>query len=524
MRDNTIIDIEMNKLFFFSSLALCLMFAVGIQAKEYNILALGAKPDGKTVNTEIIQKVINQVSESGGGEILVPAGVFLTGSLELKSNIHLFLAKGAVLLGSSNPYHYQEMKMPGRPDTDKKDDNSQMALLTAYKADNITISGSGKIDGQGRALALNIDSLHHLGDRIDPNYNTNSWRPSETVRPKLFYFSTCNNVNISGLELKNSACWGLSFELCHGLKINGVKVFNRAYWNNDGIDILDCRNVSITNCDINSADDGICLKSYYSKYANDSIYIANCTLRTSASAIKLGTASYGGFKNIVVNNIKVYDTYRSAIAIESVDGAVIHNLEIGNVKAENVSNVIFIRLGHRGGKDPGSIENVYIHDVKAQIAFGRPDINYDMRGPAIDFFHNPFPASITGIPGYKVEDIRIENVEIAYPGRASKGMAYIPLSRLSQVPEKISDYPEYHMFRELPAWGFYVRHAKGIVFKNVVLNIEHPDFRPPFVLDDVTDVTFNQLTLPENNSNIVIRKCSNWNYDANLKLNFVIAN
>jgi len=373
-------------------------------------------------------------------------------------------------------------------------------------------------------LALNIDSLHHLGDRIDPNYNTNSWRPSETVRPKLFYFSTCNNVNISGLELKNSACWGLSFELCHGLKINGVKVFNRAYWNNDGIDILDCRNVSITNCDINSADDGICLKSYYSKYANDSIYIANCTLRTSASAIKLGTASYGGFKNIIVNNIKVYDTYRSAIAIETVDGAVIKNLEVGNVKAENVSNAIFIRLGHRGGKDPGSIENVYIHDVKAQIAFGRPDINYDMRGPAIGFFHNPFPASITGIPGYKAEGIRVENVEITYPGRASKGMAYIPLNRLSQVPEQISDYPEYHMFRELPAWGFYIRHAKDIVFKNVVLNIEHPDFRPPFVLDDVTDVTFNRLTLPENNSNIVIRKCSNWNYDANLKSNFVIVN
>jgi len=514
----------MNKLFFLSSTVLCLMFTVGIQAREYNILDFGAKPDGETINTEIIQKIINQASEAGGGEIVVPVGVFLTGSLELKSNIHLFLAKGAILLGSSNPYHYQEMKMPGRPDTDKKDDNSQLALLTAYKADNITISGSGKIDGQGRALALNIDSLHHIGNRIDPNYNFNDMRPSETVRPKLFYFSTCNNINILGVELQNSACWGLSFELCHGLKIDGAKVFNRAYWNNDGIDILDCRNVSIINCDINSADDGICLKSYYSKYGNDSIYIANCTLRTSASAIKLGTASYGGFKNITINNIKVYDTYRSAIAIESVDGAEIKNLEVGNVKAENVSNAIFIRLGHRGGKKPGSIENVYIHNVKAQIAFGRPDINYDMRGPSIGFFHNPFPASITGIPGYKAEGIRIENVEIIYPGRSSKGMAYIPLSRLSQVPEQISNYPEYDMFRELPAWGFYVRHVNNIVFKNVVLKVEHPDFRPPFVLDDVTDVTFNQLTLPEDSSSIVIRKCSKLNHDTSLKSNFVTVN
>ncbi len=503
----------MNHLKVCISLILCLIFTTGIQAKEYNILDFGAKSDGQTINTKAIQSAIDQLSETGGGKLIVPAGKFLTGSLQMKSNIHLHLEKGGVLLGSPNPYHYTELEMPGRPEADKKDDNSQMALLVAYRADNITISGEGKIDGQGRALALNIDSLHHIGERVDPNYNIHNMRPNETMRPKLFRFSTCTNVSISGLELQNSSCWGLSFELCHNLKIDGVKVLNRAYWNNDGMDISDCRNVSITNCEVNSADDGICLKSYYPGYANDSIYIANCTLRTSASAIKFGSASYGGFKNVTIENLKIYDTFRSVIAIESVDGAEIENIEVSNVVAKNTGNAIFIRLGHRGGKTPGSIKNIHIHDMKVQVAFGRPDIDYDMRGPAVNFFHNPFPSSITGIPGHEVENIRIEDVEITYPGRASKGMAYVPLSRLSQVPEQIKDYPEFHMFRELPSWGFYVRHATGITFKNVVVAAKEYDFRPAYVFDDVQEVNMDHVTINEDEkgAQIVLRNVTGEN-------------
>ncbi len=485
----------MNYLKLFISLIFYLAITTWIQAKEYNILDFGAKPDGQTLNTNIIQSAIDQLSKEGGGKLIFPTGKFLTGSLQLKSGVHLYLEKGAVLLGSTNPYHYTELEMPGRPEADKKDDNSQMALLVAYKTDNISISGKGRIDGQGRELALNIDSLHHIGERVDPNYNYNNMRPNETMRPKLFRFSTCKNVNVSGVELQSSACWGLSFELCQNLKIDGVKVFNRAYWNNDGMDISDCRNVSITNCDVNSADDGICLKSYFPGYANDSIYIANCTLRTSASAIKFGSASYGGFKNVTIKNLKVYDTFRSVIAIESVDGAEIENIEVSDVVAKNTGNAIFIRLGHRGGEKPGSIKNVYIHDMKVQVAFGRPDIDYDMRGPAVGFFHNPFPSSITGIPGHIVENVRIENVDITYPGRASKGMAYVPLSRLSEVPEQIEDYPEFHMFRELPSWGFYVRHVSDISFENVTVGVKKTDFRPAFVFDDVSGVNMNNVII-----------------------------
>jgi hypothetical protein len=476
--------------------------------KEFLITNYGAKPDGKTINTAAIQKAIDTAFKNNGGCVVFPKGTFLSGSIQMKSNVDLRLEEGAVLLGSTNPRDYAKIDFPGRPDSPKKDDNSQMALLLAHKATNIKLYGKGKIDGQGLQLALNIDSLHHAGIAVDPNYSTRRNRPNETMRPKLFRFSQCDAVTIEGLQLSNASCWGLSFELCSNLNLEGLKIVNRAYWNNDGIDITDCKQVKVTNCNLDTADDGICLKSYYPGYTNDGIYIANCTIRSSASAIKFGTASYGGFKNVVIKDIQVFDTFRSAIAIESVDGAAIENISVSNIIAVNTGNAIFIRLGHRDGEKTGSIKNVSIKNLNVQIPFGRPDSNYDLRGPEVDFFHNPFPSSIVGIPDYQIENVSLENITISYPGRATKGMAYIPLSRLEQVPEKVQDYPEFSMFGELPAYGLYVRHAKGISLKNVKFTLEDSDYRPAFVFDDVQNITMNKITIPDNKKGQVILKNS----------------
>lgn len=500
-------------LFMPALLCMQLQTSYGQQAQgksTYNIVKYGAIADGRTLNTKAIQAAINAANAAKGGKVLVPKGKFLTGSIEIKSRVDLYLEEGAVLLGSTDPADYRAMDTKGRPVSPKKDDNSQLALILANRANSISLSGKGQIDGQGRTLALNIDSLHHAGIRIDPNYSKKSMRPSETVRPKLFRFSQCNQIKITGLTIKNGACWGLSFELCSYLSITHIALTNRAYWNNDGMDITDCQNVSITDCDVNAADDGICLKSYYPGHFNDRIYIANCTIRSSASAIKFGTASYGGFRNVTIKNIEISDTFRSAIALESVDGGVIENINIQNIHAVNTGNAIFIRLGHRDGQAPGLVKNILIKDVKVTVPFGRPDIEYDMRGPEVDFFHNPFPASIAGIPGHDIENVVLENIEISYPGRASKGMAYIPLGRLNQVPEDEKSYPEFSMFAELPAWGFYVRHASGLTFKNIKLTIANPDFRPAFVFDDVDGLKMEQVKLPDQKKeHIILYKTKN---------------
>jgi hypothetical protein len=108
-----------------------------------------------------------------------------------------------------------------------------------------------------------------------------------------------------------------------------------------------------------------------------------------------------------------------------------------------------------------------------------------MYGPALSFFHNPIPSSITGIPGHYVENVTLENIEVLCPGKASKGMAYVPMSRIDKIPENINKYPEFSMFGELPAYGIYVRHVRGLKLKNVQYKLKDHDFRPVYVFDDV---------------------------------------
>lgn len=325
------------------------------QKKEYNVLHFGAKTDGITLNTLSIQKAIDVANENGSGTILFPKGVFHSGNIILKSNVTLHLEKEATLLGSTNPLDYHGI-------------NRWRALILADDQKNIGISGEGTIDGQGLAVDLNADSLYHLGILKDPNYNIRRNRASEYVRPQLVEIVNCKNISISGVNMRNASCWVQTYDLCYNLVIDNINVYSDAFWNNDGIDISDCRNVQITNCVVNSADDGICLKSHSPNHFNDCIYIANCTIRSSASAIKFGTASLGGFKNVKIENIKIYDTYRSAIALESVDGGTLENIDISNILATNTGNAIFIRLGHRNiDGEAGMLRNVHIRMKKLKF-------------------------------------------------------------------------------------------------------------------------------------------------------------
>ncbi len=386
-----------------------------IAATDYNALQQGAVGDGKTLNTKSLQSAIDALHAKGGGQLYFPAGRYLTGSLQLKSNVTLYLEKEAMLLGSTSPYDY-----PGFS-TEKElkvnNDHFDQALIYAEGAENIGITGEGCIDGQGRELALTIDSLHHTGELVDKHYNTYRKRPN--TRPKLLFMRNCRKVELRKTNFRSGAAWGLSFSLCADLTIDSLHVENRAYWNNDGIDISDCKEVRISNCFINSADDGICLKSHNRGAWNDRVSISNCHIISSASAIKFGTESLGGFKNVTIDNIRIKDTFRSAIAIESVDGA-------------------------------------------------------------------------------EIENVKLENIEIVCPGRATRGMAYMSVSRLKDVPENEKGYPEFTMFEELPSWGFYVRHVKGIQMHNVKLRLQEDDFRPAFVFDRVSDVRLSGISLPEN--------------------------
>lgn len=468
-------------------------------SQDYNVIDFGAKPDGVTMSTVNIQAAVDAAHKTGGGRVIIPEGTFLSGSIVMKSGVEMHLLKDAILLGSTDPKHYIKI-------------NRWLALVLADGQHNIGISGPGTIDGQGRKLALHIDSLFHAGLIDSSMYNFVEMRPSHYIRPQVIELVNCKNIIIRNVTLKNAACWVQTYDQCTNIIMDSIRVESDAYWNNDGIDIQDCRNVSITNSFVNAADDGICLKSQSSEHSCDSIYISDCTVRSSASAIKFGTVSHGGFKHVIIRNIKVYDTFRSALAIECVDGGILENVLVDNIQAVNTGNAIFIRLGDRNKlRPPGTLKNVTIKNMKVDIAFERPDYAYEIRGPALPFFHNTFPSSITGIPGQPVENVTLENIEIHYPGRGNNGLAHMPLSRLNEVPENEETYPEFSMFGELPAWGLYVRHMDGIKMNNIKLTISHPDYRPAMVFDDVRNLNIQsmQITGETKPTQIVLHKTEN---------------
>jgi polygalacturonase len=164
---------------------LILAVSTGIMAQEYTITDYGAKNDGKTLASAAIQSAIDAAHKSGGGRVIVPKGVFLTGSIVLKTGIELHLKKEAVLLGSTDPYDYKGI-------------NRWKALVLADGQSHIAITGEGTIDGRGQELAIQVDSLFHIGKLDSTHYNIRRKRPSEVLRPQLIEMVNSNHIDISG--------------------------------------------------------------------------------------------------------------------------------------------------------------------------------------------------------------------------------------------------------------------------------------------------------------------------------------
>jgi polygalacturonase len=464
-----------------------LPFQVFCQQKIFNVTDFGAKADGKTINTVAIQNAIDKASQSGNGMVLVPAGKFVTGVIYLKSNVELRLAEHAELLGSTK-----------RIDYGPKDAS---ALIVATNQQNISITGKGVIDGQGEELLKDIYVMLNAGTLEDSEWKIyNPWhqmRPEERNRPKIIQLVNCNGILVKGITIQNGLCWVQDYVSCHNILIDSIKTESNIFWNNDGIDLVDCKNATVTNSFFNADDDGICLKSSDRNSCCENIYVGNCTVRSSASAVKFGTASWGGFKNITIKDITVYDTYRSAIAIECVDGGVLEDITVSNIKARNTGNAIFIRLGHRN-KDTvvSTLRNIYISNVTVEVPKTKPDKGYPMEGPIVDGAHNIFPSSIAGIPGHPVQNVTLENIDIIYEGGADKNHACFAWDSLVRVPERINNYPEFSMFGELPAWGFYARHVEGLQMKNIRIRYKEYDYRPACIFDDVKNLTLNNVEIP----------------------------
>ena len=228
----------------------------------------------------------------------------------------------------------------------------------------------------------------------------------------------------------------------------------------------------------------------------DDVEISHCRIRSSASGFKFGTASYGGFRNIYAHDLVVYDTFRSAVALESVDGGVLKNIRVENISATNTGNAIFLKLGHRNTDAAfGQLSDVTIRNVKVEVPAGLPTpaMNSPARRPEsrTTYIHPLLP----DCPDIRYPTWFWKTSRLFTPAAECRNARRFGWDALDQVPEQEGAYPEFSMFGELPAWGFYVRHAEGIEFRNLRITLKQADYRPAMVFDDVRGVHLTKVNI-----------------------------
>jgi len=459
-------------------------------AKDYNATDFGAKADGRTLNTVCIQAAIDYASRTGGGRVVFTPGNYVTGSIYLKDNVTLHLEAGATLLGSLNPWDY--IKDPYVRLT---------AMIFSIKQKNIGLTGEGTINGRGFLVANKMVDYVHRGLFEDP---LKLDRPQEGNRPENVIFRECENVTVKDITMRDPASWNQTYDQCRNLTIEGIKVDCKAYWNNDGLDVVDCQDVVIRNCYIDAADDAYCFKSHSEQHECNNVLLENCVGRSSANGIKFGTVSRGGFRNFTIRNMTIFDTFRSAVTFASVDGSQIENILVDGLRSIHTGNVIFLRAGVRNSNRyfKPYMKNITIRNVYAEVPNEKPDAGYNYEGPVEDLPRNISPSIIYGTPGFPVENVLIENVEIHMPGAGNPRYAYRGWTSkdLEGIPEMEKYYPEFSQWKELPAWGFFMKHAEGVTLKNVVLYAEKTDYRPAIVTDDVRGLKLENIEYVEPSS------------------------
>ena len=431
----------------------------------FDVRGFGARADGATLCTESIQKAMDACAAAGGGRVTLAGGKFLSGTIYLRSQVTLHVEAGATLLGSTNVAHYP-CNMPAiRSYTDTY---VKQSLIAGENLENVGITGRGVIDGQGGCFKV-----------------MSRERPYEN-RPYLIRLVNCRDVLVEGVRLRRSAMWMQHYLGCERVTLRNVHVWNFGNANNDGLDFDGCKDCTVSQCVFESDDDGITLKSTFERPC-ESIAISDCIARSHCNAIKMGTESCGGFKNITIANCAVSSplcekvTNGSArglcgIALEIVDGGRLECVAISNISIQGVNVPLFLRLGDRARpfKDgqppppPGAFRDVSINNIIA-TGVGRTG------------------CSITGLPGHEIGNVSLSNVTLSFEGGGTRSLAE------KDVAEYPKRYPESTMFGDLPAYGFYCRHANGLRFSNIRLQTDAADLRHAMVFDDVANLTLDGL-------------------------------
>jgi polygalacturonase len=476
----------------------------------FDVRAFGAKGDGKALDTPAVNSAIDAAAAAGGGTVRFPAGTYRCFSIHLKSNVALYLDQGATIL-AADPVEKDGQYDPPEPNQwDQYQDFGHShwhnSLIWGENLENISILGPGRIWGKGLVRTGNQSRTKQQNDALgnapsDPRGGPFGYpNPRDAVEPgwgnKSISLKLCRNVIIRDITILHGGHFAILATGVDNLTIDNLKIDT----NRDGIDVDACKNVRISNCSVNSPfDDGICPKSSFAlgyARATENVTITNCQVSgydestfldgtykrdfknqngtfSPTGRIKFGTESNGGFKNITITNC-VFE-YCRGLALETVDGALLEDVTINNITMRDISNSpIFLRLGFRGR---GPKETTTVGALRRIILSDIVVYNADPKYASI----------ISGIPGHSIEDVRLNNIRIYSRGGGTKEQAAL------EPPEKEDTYPEPTMFGELPAYGFFIRHVKGLEMRDVEVSYLKEDARPPFWLNDVMGADFQHV-------------------------------
>ena len=440
-------------------------------ARTYNIRDYGAKGDGTTLDTVAVQAAIDACNKDQGGTVLVPAGKFVIGTVELKSNVTLHITAQGVLLGSADGKQYHAADaIPLTGDSTLNDGN--VGLLFAVGAENITIEGQGTIDGQGAQFRSATKGV------LPPAGITGSHRPYHL----LFY--QCKNLTVRDIFLLKSAFHSIRVIQCDFVKMEGLHIHSRVIHNNDGFHFISSRYVHISNCDIQCQDDACALFG-----SCQFITVTNCSFSTRWSVFRFGG---GVAENITVSNCLIYETYGCPIKIRCGPGSRFENISFSNIVMKDVTGPISIGVGPQrssaepNGQEPGILRNISFNDIHATVV--KPVQLRDT-----EHFSNYNPGEIyscvvlNGMGDNFLEHVTFNNVHIQFPGGGTAEHAAV-----RDVP-KIAG--EYFQLGVLPAYGIYARNVKGLTLHNVRLTLADADYRPAVIFDHVEDAAVNGLSV-----------------------------
>ena len=461
-------------------------------ARVYNVRAFGAKGDGVALDTAALQAAIDACTKDGGGTVLVPAGTFVIGTVELKSNVTLHIAAGAKVLGSADGKQYHAVDaIPLHGDSTLEDGN--WALFFAVEAKNVTVEGPGTVDGQGGEF--------HSAVRGTP--------PPSGIggnkRPYQILVYRCEDLVVRNLSLLDCAYHSIRVIQSKRVHMDGLYIHDRVNSNNDGFHFISAEYVTVTNCTILSQDDA-CALFGSCKF----VTVTNCVFSTRWSVFRFGG---GVAENITVSNCILYEVYGCPIKFHGKPGTRYENMSFSNLVLKDVTGPIHISMGPSAKRVPGAsgmqpqanpepeaadpsnpaiVRNISFSNIHGTVTTDPPQL----RDATFTSNYNPAERrsciALSAVGGSIIENVSFDNVHLTFGGGGTAEDA----ARRS-LPQIAG---EYFMLGPMPAYGFYARNSRGITLTNVRFQVATPDLRPAVVFDHVEDAAITGLSMQGNAS------------------------